>query len=434
MAVVIPIGLWVLLICINRSPVAGVVFVAVVNIIDVFVGSGAVDLGFNVTPDDLCFIILGCVTFVRIVIGNWNFTDAIYRYWLVLGFVWILMFGIGLVQYKSIAGVQFRDFFYLWTAVSYVMTFRLSSSQISSLLSAFFAAGLTMGAIAAVRWGLIANEIYGEWYDYHTPLRVLSSANTQLIASAALVGIAMWLGLLKGRPSWMLGALLLLLSVVILGHRTVWVAGAAAIGFAWWLSGRQDATKRAGIALPIVVGVLFVGGFFAVAPESTVSQELTRSVSETSQQHSTLAWRQDSWKSLIADWAQSGPAVWLGGKPFGSDNSRYIESQGMKTRVTAHNHYVAVLVNGGAVGLASFLAALVIAFRRLYVFGPNPVAGFRPEILLVLLAFFVVYGIGYSLDYLQGLMIGMVFALAANQFVAREGEHDCQAEGICVSR
>lgn len=415
-AIVLALGLCVLVIGLAGSPVVGVWLAIASHFLGATGIHTALNLGISIYPDDLCFITIGAVTLGRIANGKLARDDRICRAWMLLGMVWFAIFAVGVVHYKSFAGVQFRDSYYLWVAASYLMTFRLTPRQVHQILNAMLAAGLAMTVLAGYRWGLVVMGEFGPWFDYHTPTRVVASEYTQLIALAAMPGIAMWLGLTARRPLPMLAALLLLGAVLILAHRTVWVACAAALAAGWWLAGRQRASGRLGLLLPLALGAVVIVGTFSLAPESTVSRELARSVNETAQKNSTLAWRQDSWKSLIADWANSGPLVWPAGKPFGSDNTRYIESQGMKTSVTAHNHYIAILYNGGVLGLGAYLAAVVLTFRRLLRHRPQAGDAVRPEVLMVLLVLCLVYGIGYSLDYMQGMMLGLAFSLAVSAF------------------
>lgn len=415
-AILLAFGLCVLVIGLAGSPVVGVWLAIVSHFLGATGVHTALNLGISIYPDDVCFIAIGAVTLGRIAGGKVDLDDRICRAWMLLGLVWFAIFAVGVVQYKSFAGVQFRDSYYLWAAASYLMTFCLNPRQVQQILNAMLAAGLAMTVLAAYRWGLVVMGELGPWFDYHTPTRVVASEHTQLIALAAMPGIAMWLGLMPRRPLPMLAAVLLLLAVVILAHRTVWVACAAALVAGWWLAGRQRAAGRLGLLLPLALGAVVLVGTFSLAPESTVSRELARSVAETTQKKSTLAWRQDSWKSLIADWVQSGPLVWPAGKPFGSDNTRYIESQGMTTSVTAHNHYIAILYNGGVLGLGAYLTAVLLTFRRLLGQRPQTGDAVRPELLMVLLVLCSVYGIGYSLDYMQGLMLGLAFSLAISTF------------------
>jgi hypothetical protein len=200
--------------------------------------------------------------------------------------------------------------------------------------------------------------------------------------------------------------------VVALGHRTVWVVTLVALGAAWWLAGRRRKGGQAGLLVPLGVGSLVLVSVFALAPDSIVTHELERSVAETQKKDSTLAWRVDSWKSLVEDWAASGPQVWPAGKPFGTGFRRYIESQGMETSVSAHSHYVSLLTRGGLLVLFAYLAVQLVTLRRLLtrpVATPDWLGNELPALFIVAN---LVYAIAYSPDYMQALFMGLAYALA----------------------
>jgi hypothetical protein len=144
-----------------------------------------------------------------------------------------------------------------------------------------------------------------------------------------------------------------------------------------------------------------------------VTRELQRSVAETQQENSTLAWRVDSWKSLLNDWAAGGPLVWPAGKPFGSGNRRYIESQGMETTVSAHSHYIGLLTRGGLLVLFAYVAAQILTLRRLLTRPLDAPPWLNAEILAVFLVVNMVYAIAYGPDYMQAMFMGLGYALAA---------------------
>ena len=108
--------------------------------------------------------------------------------------------------------------------------------------------------------------------------------------------------------------------VVLLQHRTVWLAGllVAIIGFVWW-SKRQPrdrpgtvfaATGVALILLPIAVWGFLQAGALVDSAEETVSRD------------STATWRTTGWEQLIA--ANDSPSALAGGAPSGVDLTRVV--------------------------------------------------------------------------------------------------------------
>lgn len=396
-----------------NSPVVAAWVGAAVYFLSHLGGNAALRIGLNLSLVDFYFALLGLVAVVRVLGRRLPQRDWVTRLWLVMGAVWGVLFLIGLAKFKTDAGVEFRETFYILAMVVYLLTFSLHTRQTAGIFRALYVAALMLVCLAVYRWVQVGLGQYGFWYDYHTPLRVLTAAATFVIAVALLPGAAMWLGLNERRTGPMFLAPVLLLVVIALGHRTVWVATLAGLGAIWWLAGRRRRGSRAGVLVPVGIGAAVVMAFLVLAPKSIVTQELERSVSEAQQKNSTLAWRVDSWTSLVRDWAHSGPLVWPAGKPFGTSMRRYIESQRIEVTVSAHSHYVSLLVRGGLIVLVACVAAQVITVRRLLTRRVDVPPALGAELLAVFMLVNMVYALAYGPDYMHALFMGMGYALAA---------------------
>jgi hypothetical protein len=412
LAVVVAVAFCLFCLGAYNSPVIGVWVGVGIYVLSQLGANGALPLGLNLSLTDFYFLLLGLVLAIRLLTGRLPAQDSLVRLWLLIAAVWGLLFVVGLVQYKSLAGVEFRMTFYILASVLYLLSFRIDATLTGRIFKALYTTGLALALLAIYRWISYALGVVGPWFDPHTPLRVIDSSGSMVIALAMLPGLAMWMGLNAKRTAMMFIAPLLLLVVMVLGHRTVWIATLAALGAAWWLAGRRSKGGQAGLLVPLAVGALVLGAFFALAPKSTVTQEFERSVAETQKKNSTLAWRVDSWKSLIDDWIAGGPLVWPAGKPFGAGNRRFIESQGMETNVSAHSHYISLLVRGGLLVLISYVAVQLVTLRRLL---SRPVAApdwLGSELPATFIIGCMVYGISYSPDYSHALFLGLAYVLA----------------------
>lgn len=375
--------------------------------------NSALRIGLSLSLLDFYFVLVGLVAVVRLLGHHLPQRDWVARLWLVMGAVWALLFVIGSVKFKKNAGVEFRSTFYILATVVYLLTFRLQARHTAGIFRALYATALALVALAVWRWVSVGLGQYGTWYDYHTPLRVLDSSATLVIAVSLLPGAAMWLGLNERQTGPMFLAPVLLLAVIVLGHRTVWVATLAGLGAIWWLAGRRRRGSKAGVLIPVGIGAAVVMAFLVLAPKSIVTHELERSVAEAQQKNSTLAWRVDSWTSLVRDWARSGPLVWPAGKPFGIGMRRYIESQGQEVTVSAHSHYVSLLVRGGLIVLFAYVVAQVVTVRRLLTRRVEAPPALGSELLAVFMLVNMVYAVAYGPDYMQALFMGMGYTLAA---------------------
>ena len=412
LAVVLAVSFCLFCLGAYNSPVIGVAAGVGVYLLSQLGANGALPLGLNLSMADFYFLLLGLVVFIRLATGHLPQNDRISHLWLLMAGVWSLMFLIGLVKFKTAAGVEFRSTFYTLVSLFYLLSFRVDAEQLGKLFKVLYSGGLALASLAIYRWIAYAFGEVGPWFDPHTPLRVLDSSGTAIIAMAMLPGLAMWVGLSNRRTGMMFVAPLLLLVVLILGHRTVWIVSLVGISAAWRLAGHRKKVGRAGLLVPLSVGIALLSALFLLAPKSTVTQEFERSVAETQQKNSTLAWRVDSWKSLVDDWVAGGPAVWPAGKPFGAGNRRFIESQGMETNVGAHSHYVGLLVRGGLLVLAAYLALQLITLHRLLnrpVATPDWLSG---ETVALFILTNLVYAISYSPDYMLAFFMGLAYLLA----------------------
>lgn len=396
-----------------NSPVVAAWVGALLYLLSQLGANSALRIGLNLSLVDFYVALLGLVAGVRVLGRQLPRRDWVARLWLVMGAVWGLLFVVGAAKFKKTAGVEFRSTFYILATVVYLLTFRLQARQTAGIFRALYVSALALVCLAIYRWVSVGLGQYGFWYDYHTPLRVLDSSGTFVIAVSLLPGAAMWLGLNERRTGPMFLAPALLLVVIALGHRTVWVATLAGLGAIWWLAGRHRRGSRAGVLVPIGIGAAVVMAFLVLAPKSIVTHELERSVTEAQQKNSTLAWRVDSWTSLVRDWARSGPLVWPAGKPFGTDMRRYIESQRIEVTVSAHSHYVSLLVRGGLIALFAYVAAQVITVRRLLTRQVEVPPWLGAELLAVFMLVNMVYALAYGPDYMHALFMSMGYTLAA---------------------
>lgn len=404
----------------NR-PTVGVATGVVVYLLKQLLPSASLNIGLNLSPFDFYFVLLGVVVFIRMLNGHLPLRDGIVRLWLVLGLIWCGLFLVGLVKFQTAAGVEFRSTFYSTVSVFYLISFRFDQEESGRVFRALYIGAFGLLGLAVYRWVSVALGEFGFWYDPTTPLRVIDSGASMVIAMAMLPGLAMWMKLNATRTVMMFAAPMLLLAVMVLGHRSVWVAGIASLGVAWLLAAKRRKGGQLGLMVPLAVGALALGALFVLAPRATVTQEFERSVAETQRENSTLAWRVNSWKSLVDDWVSSGPTAWPAGKPFGTSKRRYIESQRIETEVAAHSHYVTLLIRGGIIGLFCYVAAQLVAARRLLRHATAVPPWLGTEVLLLFVLGNMVYALVYSPDYMQFMFMGLAYALAIP--VAKSSSH-----------
>jgi hypothetical protein len=377
----------------------------------------ALNLGLWLYPPDFLVLLLLPAFIYRLV---WlKKIAAIPRAWWLLGAVWMVLFAWGLLQYGTGAGVDFRPFFYLWLGAAYLSTFEYDETFSRRFLKFFVIMGGGICAIAYYRWTMGAID-----YEFHRDLEMLDTtgvallrvvpANAAYMVTCALIVVAYQAVTDRSRHmAWPL-AMLFVVSLIAMQHRSVWMATMA--GFVALVLALQQLKKGSGSKLfsmvlgAIVVLVLIVvSGRFQGAVDS-VGDQAARATSTTS---GTFVGRVEGWQTLLKMWVGSGSAVtYLVGKPFGSGYERYAsETGGAKIGYMPHNFYVQLLYRGGLVGLFAFLWAVGKGMSTLWAKlrrKDDAIAPLLFAMLVAQLVYYIPYGIDYNQMILFGLLLGMI--------------------------
>lgn len=420
-----------------RTPIFGTVMIVGVFVLTTIFGAAAVRLGINLTLPDVVLTLVAVTTLLRMLSGHMDLRDRIVQAWFALGIVWFGLFFVGVARYGATAGVGFRNSFYLWITVAYLLSFRLKPGQLSAATSVFMWGVAALCLLVVYRWVLLSLGARDEfWQESADSARVVSSFGAQMLALGFAFGLAGWAGLARSRRDWTFIALAALPLVVMLQHRTVWIAAVGAVMASLVVGAMARRARLGAILLPLLVCAAVLATLFLILPDSLIAARMGTAADTT-----TLAWRVDSWRALVTDWAHGGPTVWAAGQPFGSDLTRYIESMRQETSVSAHSHYVGVLVNGGAIGLVAYLLAQLVTLWRLLgsvrhgrragepprspALPPSPRYGAEHSdeatpaqedasdgLLALAVVAIMIYGVAYGTDYLQGVVLGLACSRA----------------------
>jgi hypothetical protein len=226
--------------------------------------------------------------------------------------------------------------------------------------------------------------------------RPLSAAGALLLLQATLVLMTRrW-----HRPAarLMLGAVFVV-TLVVLQHRSVWVAGlaAATVAFVGW-SGRTLRTRphhvhaATGLALLASPAILLA---------LLGSRTLGASVAEVGTPHSTIMWRFESWRALLHEHRTIGEYVF--GSPAATSWERTIF--GATTQVTPHNLYIEALFRFGLLGLVVLAALWLVAVRSRRMMGA---IGIPSEMVIALVLTQLIFSVAYPLALPQGLILGVI--------------------------
>jgi O-antigen ligase len=244
--------------------------------------------------------------------------------------------------------------------------------------------------------------------------RVLPSGATLFLLNTLL--ILTYAVTARSAKRWMwLAVPVLIATVLIMQHRSVWIAAGAAIATLYIVFPGQVRLK---LARPLVAGIFAIaligGGFVGYGKVDSLMYSVTQSASSATDLHQgTGGGRLYGWQQLLE---QLSPEEYLTGKPFGSGYERY-EFPNVRWKATwdPHNYYVQTLLRTGIPGLALLIAMYAITLRRLL--RDKDVSGrlvLPPRLLFVLLSAQVAFIFAYGLPYEQAIWIGLGVSMAAS--------------------
>lgn len=380
------------------------------------------NLGLWIYPGDMVAVFAAAGLFFRA--GFMGKGRLIPRAWWIFGVVQFVLFAWGIAVAGTAAGVDYRVHFAAWVICAYLTTFSEDEQQIQTLFRVVQWIALGVMSVAVYRWVVSADDpLFAREIDFFittgVPFRVIWSAPTLMIAIAMLVSIFHAATTRSKGWHWPL-ALIFALFVLVLQHRSVWVAGMAGLGTLAFVLSRAKkgaALKMAAIGIGIVV-LVGVAATSMKDVSSSIQSQAERAVGEGG---TFQGGRVNSWMALLKDWGTSGsPVTYLIGKPFGSGYERYTSDYAQKAvTYQPHNYYVQLLFRGGLIGLSAFLwvlwnAAKVLR-RRMAEGDPNA------PLLLTLLGTMVIFYIPYGVTFEQGILLALLLGVIANQ--NKRGNH-----------
>lgn len=375
----------------------------------------AFNIALTVYPQDLLFVPMAGVAFLRLM--RPGAAARLPRSLWVLAVVMMLSFLLGLIKNGTIAGVEFRSDFYFMTGLFYFSSFEWTRARITRLFGWLFPVVFMIMLVVWYRWAADATGL--DWVEpvwrsmdsTGVALRVINSQQTWLLGlSVILLVYAMATG--NSLAGWRPLLPLTVLTVLVLQHRSVWVAAFLPALLAFLIV-RQSQGRLAGRMLVIagltalVLGPLLVSGKLSTATSSVADL----AVKATSTTEGTFVGRVRGWDALLSQWAGAGPRTWAIGDPYGSGFTRSAEHGEGEIAFAPHNYYVQLLLRLGLVGLVSFVAFTLFLIRGAIRLEDGPFDSFTGYAMLGILMSFALYNIPYSPTYIQGLVLGVILGM-----------------------
>ena len=402
----------------------------------IFPGFAGINLGIRVDVLDFISVLIGFVTLLR-----WVAVPAA-RHGLLAWYVFVIVVLVslvsGLITLGTAGGVAARPYFYALVAGSYVLTFKGDVRLVRQLLAGLAYGAVALMALVVARWmitylpiaALLPPEGRFSSVDA-SKLRVIPSAEAMLMAQVVVVGI--FYPAIVPALRWLKALTpILFITVVILQHRSVWLALTSAILTRFGLpqAGRKATAQIAVMALVLasIAGPLLLSGKFVGA-----TADIGKAASRAAALADTVNFRFDTWRFTINKWASSGPVAVLIGLPMGTSMDRVLRSDSgnyLKVSVSAHNFFVQTIFNTGLVGLSAVLAVYAYICINLFRGLRHPEYGELSGVTLLLTVGQLVYYVAYGVDFIQSLILGVAAALALTISASQQASRAASSFGI----
>lgn len=397
----------------------GLVMIVGMFLVDwLFMGSGAINIGFTFYYTDFVLGLVAFVAVIRLVVAR----DFPLRHqgWLLFSVVFCMNLMIGLATHGSTAGVQARPDFYFLAATLYAMSFPMDAQRLRHVFNALSWAAFILVILTVYRWVVYYMPITDLLpedgvYNVDGPMRVIVSSCALVIADVFVAGL-FFSGVARGFTLAKYMGPILFGVTLALQHRSVWLAAMAGVLMRLMLGRSKSGSATSQL--------LLLGGIIAVTAMpmllsdklSGVTEEVGMSANRALNGESTTGARWNNWKATIDLWEHAGIKTVLLGHNYGADTTRVVENGAsgfIKITHAAHNFYVETLTSFGVLGLLAFLSAIWYVVRGLYRIHRDGRGGVEAEVLLVLMAMQLAYYVAYGSDYLQSILFGVAFSYVA---------------------
>jgi O-antigen ligase len=219
---------------------------------------------------------------------------------------------------------------------------------------------------------------------------------------------------------WLFLVPLLAVTVLVLQHRSVWVATFLPAMMAFVIVRQRQGKLVGRLAVISLVSAIVLGPLLASGKLSSVTSSVGESAERaTSTTSGTFVGRIEGWENLLKKWASGGPRTWAMGESYGSGYARK-QQGGREVTFAPHNYFVQLLLRTGVIGLLAFLALYGFMLKRAISLGNEPHVVMTGYTMIGLLVSVLLYYIPYAPTYIHGLVAGLILGLVLQHDKARK--------------
>lgn len=390
------------LIWVTRTPERVIASVCALSIVSLFLFTGIrVNLGsFNLEAGDALALAL-LVETIRIYHKGDYLQPPRWWRWPLMIFVGLYLLNIGRgfaegISLQTIAN-SFRS-----TSLSIALLLYFTYATPSRISNRIFvhillSTGVILGGVALLRYAGILPTIGDASYLNEEVARPITSSPTMLLACILVIYWFMRQADFRVRGGNGI-ALLLAMLVVVMQHRSVWLACITMVGFMLVF----EKVGRQRIIGVVAGGICLLMLLLTVGSSTAVSRALVSSSDRAIEQEDTVQWRYKSWDAMLAPEFMGSEINYVIGRPAGQSLARKVN--GRTVTVQGHNHYVNTIVYSGVIGLAAILALMIGLLRA--TFKGRSALHMWTVIIVGELAYWIAYGQSVELT----MMIGIGYA------------------------
>ncbi|NQV61920.1 MAG: O-antigen ligase family protein [Alphaproteobacteria bacterium] len=296
----------------------------------------------------------------------------------------------------------------------------LTSTLSDRILKALTVAGWVLVGLIMVRFAIGMDFL--RTTGIYEKNRALYAPGALLLGQIAIIQIGLALSRHSPRQkpqSHLITGVFFLLMIVVLEQRTALIATLA--GLAVFLLCQKSANRTIyQLFLPIAVlaamsliafAILDMGWqhFLAAMPESVQSMF---------GDDTTFTFRTMIWRSMLEQYRNYSSVKQAFGVSFGHSFAWDLGYLGPKFEHSVHNHYLAMLLNTGFVGLGLGIALWLSAiFNNSHLNQATPQRlSLPPAIFMALIVSQIIYSVSYSLTGEQGLVLGLALAFQRPEY------------------
>jgi hypothetical protein len=335
-------------------------------------------------------------------------------------FLWSLLllnFCRGLIQLGSAAAGNAFRLYAVFTALIIFVVFWGRKLDYRWVFDTLMSLGWAIVLLAMARLVLGLNAFVQNVDPYGEP-RILNSAAALMLGQAGLIALhGSLVGPRVGRGWKALAFAIFSATLFLSDQRTATFATiAGAIALVSFVPRRQSTTISCMAMIACTAGIGIVA--LAWLSDSELAEYLPRSLQMIVLEQGTFAWRLDQWQIYFQQWADSTLFDQIVGQPLGLARAIGLGFSTLTElnplALPAHSEYLQLLLNGGALGLLTFVLVPISAFvdASFISRGDRPFPA--PVILAIaILVSQIVFSFSYSLDNEQGLLLAISVQIIA---------------------